>query len=58
MNAKVYLSKENKEVARGLANDVVCTLVKPISGQQSGQNVTKGDLFSCFGSWLNYSLFQ
>jgi len=31
-NAKVYLVKENNEVARGLARDVVCTLVQPISG--------------------------
>ena len=55
MNAKVYLSKKNNEVARGLASDVC--LVEPISGQQSGQNVTKGVLFSCFRSWMNYSLF-
>jgi len=33
MNVKVYLGKENNEVARGLASDVVCTLVQPISGQ-------------------------
>jgi len=33
MSAKVYLGKENNEVARGLASDVVCTLVQPISGQ-------------------------
>jgi hypothetical protein len=32
MNAKVYLGKENNEVACGLASDVVCTLVQPISG--------------------------
>jgi len=32
MNAKVYMGKENNEVARGLASDVVCTLVQPISG--------------------------
>jgi len=36
MNAKVYLGKENNEVARGLASDVVCTLVQPISGQDRG----------------------
>ena len=40
MNAKVYLGRENNEVARGLASDVVCTLVQPISGQQGGRNVT------------------
>jgi hypothetical protein len=28
---KIYLGKENNEVARGLANNVVCTLVQPIS---------------------------
>ena len=33
MNAKVYLGKENNEVARGLTCDVVCALVQPISGQ-------------------------
>ena len=33
MNAKVYLGKENNEVARGLTCDVVCALVLPISGQ-------------------------
>jgi hypothetical protein len=32
VNAKVYMGKENNEVARGLARDV-CTLVQPISGQ-------------------------
>ena len=41
MNAKVYLGKENNEVARGLASDVVCTLVQPIYGQdRGGRNVT------------------
>ena len=40
MNVKVYLGKENNEVARGLASDVVCTLAQPIFGQQSGRNVT------------------
>ena len=40
MNSKVYLGRENNEVARGLASDVVCTLVQPISGQQGGRNVT------------------
>jgi len=40
MNAKVYLGKENNEVAHGLASDVVCTLIQPISGQdRGGQNV-------------------
>ena len=33
MNAKVYLGKENNEVAGRLASDVVCTLAQPISGQ-------------------------
>jgi len=33
MNEKVYLSKENNEVARELTSDVVCTSVQPISGQ-------------------------
>jgi len=37
MNAEVYLGKENNEVARGLASDVVCTLVQPISGQDRGE---------------------
>jgi len=27
MNEKVYLGKENNEVAHGLASDVICTLV-------------------------------
>ena len=46
MNAKVYLGKENNEVARGMANDVVCTLVQPISGQErGGQNVTTDNFF-------------
>ena len=36
MNTKAYLGKENNEVARGLASDVVCT----ISGQQGGGIVT------------------
>jgi hypothetical protein len=40
MNAEVYLGKENNEVAHGLASDVVCTLIQPISGQdRGGQNV-------------------
>ena len=46
MNAKVYLGKENNEVARGLASDVVCTLVEPISWQQSGQYVTTDNFFT------------
>jgi hypothetical protein len=37
MNAKVYLGKENNEVARALASDVFCTLVRPISGQDRGE---------------------
>jgi hypothetical protein len=36
LNAKVYLGKENNEVARGLVSDVFCTLVHPISGQEKG----------------------
>jgi hypothetical protein len=41
INAKIYLGKENNEVARGLASDVVCTLVQPISGHdRGGRNVT------------------
>jgi hypothetical protein len=40
-NAKIYLGKDSNEVARGLASDVVCTLVQPISGQdRGGRNVT------------------
>jgi len=35
-NVKVYLDKENNEVARGLASYVFCTLVRPISGQDRG----------------------
>ena len=46
MNAKVYLGKENNEVARKLASDVVCTLVQPISGQQGGRNVTTDNFFT------------
>jgi len=46
MNAKVYLGKENNEVARGLASDV-CTLVQPISGQdRSCRNVTTDNFFT------------
>jgi len=37
MKAKVYLVKENNEVAHGLASDVVCILVQPISGQDRGR---------------------
>jgi hypothetical protein len=41
INAKIYLGKENNEVARWLASDVICTLVQPISGQdRGGRNVT------------------
>jgi hypothetical protein len=47
MNAEVYLGKENNEVARGLASDVVCTLVQPISGQdRGGRNVTTDNFFT------------
>ena len=47
MNVKVYLGKENNEVARGLASDVVCTLVQPFSGQdRGGRNVTTDNFFS------------
>ena len=47
MNAKVYMGKENDEFARGLANDVVCTLVQPISGQdRCGPNVTTDNFFT------------
>jgi hypothetical protein len=46
MNAKVYLGKENiNKVARGLAGDVVCTLVQPISGQDRGGRNVKTDNF-------------
>ena len=47
MNAKVNLGKENNKVARGLASDVVCTLVQPISGQdRGGRNVTTDNFFT------------
>ena len=47
MNAKVYVGKENNEIARGLASDVVCTLVQPISGQdRGGRNLTKYNYFA------------
>jgi len=47
MNAKVYLGKENNEVARGLASDV-CILVQSISGQDRGRrNVITGNFFTC-----------
>jgi len=36
MNVKVYVGKENNEIVRGLASDVVCILVQPISGQDRG----------------------
>jgi hypothetical protein len=46
MNAKVYLGKENNKVACGLASDVICTLVQPISGQdRGGRNVTTDNFF-------------
>jgi hypothetical protein len=46
MNAKVYLGKEDNEVARRLTSDVVCTLVQPISGQnRGGRNVTTDNFF-------------
>ena len=46
MNAKVYFGKENNEVARELASDVVCMLAQPISGHQGGQNVTTDNFFT------------
>jgi hypothetical protein len=47
MNAKVYMRKENNEVAHGLASDVICTLVQPISGQDRGeQNITTANFFT------------
>jgi len=47
VNAKVYLGKENNEVAHGLASDVVCTLVQSISGQDRGErNVTTDNFFT------------
>jgi hypothetical protein len=47
MNWKVYLGKENNEVARGLVSGVVCTLVQPISGQdRAGRNVTTDNFFT------------
>jgi len=47
MGAKVYLGKENNEVAGGLASDVDCKLVQPISGQdRSGRNVTTDNFFT------------
>ena len=48
MNAKVYMGKENDEFARGLANDVVCTLVQPISDQDRGRRNVTGDNFFTF----------
>jgi len=49
MNAKVYLDKENNEVPRGLASDVDCILVQPISGQdRGGRNVTTDNFFTSF----------
>jgi len=47
MNAKVYLDRENIEVAHGLASDVICTLVQPISGQErGGRNATTDNFFT------------
>jgi hypothetical protein len=47
MNAKVYLDKENNEVTRGMANDIVCTLAQPISGRdRGGRNVTTDNFFT------------
>ena len=47
MNSKVYLGKKNNEVTRGLASDVFCTLVQPISGQdRGGRNVTTDNFFT------------
>jgi len=49
-NAKVYLGKENNEVARGLTSDVVCPLVQPISGQdRGGRNITTDNFFTSVG---------
>jgi len=46
-NAKVYLGKENNEVARGLASDVVWALVQPISVlDRGGRNVTTDNFFT------------
>jgi len=45
MNVKVYMVKKNNEVARGLASDVVCTLVEPIYGQDRGGRTVKTDNF-------------
>jgi len=46
LNVKVYMGKENNEVAHGLASDV-CKLVQPISGQdRGGRNVTKDNFFT------------
>ena len=47
MHAKVYLDKENNEVARGLTSDFVCILIQPISGQgRGGRNVTTDNFFT------------
>ena len=47
MNAKVYLGKENNEETCGLASDVLCTLVQPISAQdRDGRNVTTDNFFT------------
>jgi hypothetical protein len=47
MNAKVCMRKENNEVTRGLASDIVCTLVQPISGQdRGGRHVTTDNFFT------------
>ena len=41
------MGKENNEVVGGLASDVVCTLIQPISGQgRGGRNVTIDSFFT------------
>jgi hypothetical protein len=43
---KGHLGIENNEVVRGLASDVICTSVQPISGQdRGGRNVTTDNFF-------------
>jgi len=47
MNVKSYSDRENIEVAHGLASDVICTLVQPISGQErGGRNATTDNFFT------------
>jgi hypothetical protein len=53
MNAKAYMDKENNEVARGLASDVVCTLVQPISGHDRGGRYVTTDNFFTFVDLAN-----